>query len=57
MNMIHETTEHLTPLDAKSKGETFKTYWGWGYNPSYRVHYDATKEVWVCHASRYSSCD
>lgn len=55
--MIHEETEHLTLLDAKSRGETFKTAWGWGYDPSYRVYFDATKDVWVCATSRYSSCD
>ncbi len=55
--MIYEETEHLTLLDAKSKGETFKTAWGWGYNPSYSIYFDATKGVWVCETSRYSSYD
>ena len=56
-NMIYEETEHLTKDDARAAGEAFKSYWGWGYNPNYRLHYDYTKEVWVCDASRYSSCD
>lgn len=55
--MIYDETEHLTALDAKSKGESFKSYWGWGYDPSYRVYFDATKGVWVCDARRNSSCD
>lgn len=56
-SMIYDETEHLTALDAKSKGESFKSYWGWGYDPSYRVYFDATKGVWVCDARRNSSCD
>ena len=55
--MIREETNHLTALDAKSIGEAFKSWWGWGYNPTYRVYYDATDGVWVCETSRYSSCD
>lgn len=55
--MIYEETEHLTALDAKSKGESFKSAWGWGYDATYQVYYNATGEVWVCRTSRYSSCD
>jgi len=55
--MITETSTHLTELDAKSKGETFKTAWGWGYSPTFRVYYSERLEVWVCEARRYSSCD
>ena len=32
--MIYEETEHLTLLDARSKGETFKSSWGYGYGAS-----------------------
>lgn len=53
--MIYEETKHLTELDAKSKGETFKTAWGWAYGPSYQVYQSG--DVWVCYTSRYSSCD
>jgi hypothetical protein len=55
--MIREETEHLTELDAKSKGEAFKTAWGWGYDATYQTYYNETKSVWVCATSRYSSCD
>ena len=53
--MIYEETIHLTELDARSKGEAFKTNWGWGYGASYKVY--QTGDVWVCQTSRYSSCD
>lgn len=57
MSIIREKTEHLTLLDAKANGEAFKSAWGRGYEPEYSVYCDASKNVWVCDATRCDNCE
>lgn len=55
--MITKEETFTTERGAIERGEQWKASWGRAYCPDYTFWEDSKSGQWVCHMTRWDSCD